>query len=139
MRSKVVRYDSMSVRLSFLDLRSSFLDKMSTIRSKSSICFAMAPNRFSFSSAEWVRSASRLHIISRITPTTLARSPVEGCGSERAASPSVGAMSCGGEYVRGTSWLGEKYALSWVCDEGFCRSTVGRSPAPLPGSAVPSG
>ena len=72
MRSKVVRYDSMSslsvrrVRStdcpSFLDLRSSFLDKSSTIRSK---CFAMAPNRFSFSSAEWVRSASRLRIISR--------------------------------------------------------------------------
>ena len=108
MRSKFVRYDSMSslsvrrVRstdcLSFLDLRSSFLDKSSTNRS---ICFAMVPNRFSFSSAEWVHSASRLRIISCITSTTLARSPAEGCGSERAASPSVVAMGCG-EGVR--SW-----------------------------------
>ena len=55
----------------------------------------MAPNRFSFTSAKWVRSASRLCIISRITSTTLARSPAEGCGSERAALPSVGAMGCG--------------------------------------------
>ena len=66
----------------------------------------MEPNRFSFSSAEWVRSASRLRIISRITSKTLARSPAEGCGSERVASPSVGAMSCGGgTFVGHRGWV----------------------------------
>ena len=45
-----------------------------------------------------MHSASRLRIISCITSTTLARSPAEGCGSERAASV---AMGCG-EGVR--SW-----------------------------------